>query len=201
MADDDGDTGTRILDVAWRLVAERGAADLTLADVGAAAGVSRQTVYLHFGSRAGLFVAMARRHDEAHGFPERIDATRALPPVESLEGHVRTWLDYVEEILPVARALEAATATGGDGGAAWLDRMERWWQCLRLAVDRVAADRRLADGWTVDTATDWLWAQVHVSRWQHLVVERGWDRERFVEQTIASLRRDLVTGRRRTAVG
>jgi AcrR family transcriptional regulator len=195
----EGDTATRILDVAWDLVAERGAADLTLADVAAAAGVSRQTVYLHFRNRAGLFVAMARRYDEAHGFPERIAATCALPPVERLEGHVRTWLAYVEEILPVARALEAATATGGDGAAAWQDRMELWWQCLRAAVERVADDRRLAEGWTVDTATDWLWAQVHVSRWQQLVVERGWDREQFVDRTVDSLRRDLLSSRRRRA--
>jgi AcrR family transcriptional regulator len=193
----DRDTGGRILDVAWRLVAERGAADLTLADVAAAAGVSRQTVYLHVGSRAGLFVAMARRYDEAHGFPERIDRARALPPVEALEAHVRTWFAYVEEILPVARALEAATVTGGDGAAAWEDRMRGWWGCLRAAVERVAGDGRLAEGWTVDTATDWLWAQVHVARWQHLVVERGWDRSELVERTLASLRRDLVAGRRR----
>ena len=40
-------------------------------DVARAAGVSRQAVYLHFGSRAGLLVAMARHHDRTSGFAER----------------------------------------------------------------------------------------------------------------------------------
>jgi AcrR family transcriptional regulator len=37
-----GDTRARILDTAWGLVRERGVAAVTLADVAAATGVSRQ---------------------------------------------------------------------------------------------------------------------------------------------------------------
>ena len=38
---------------------------------------------------------------------------------------------------------------------------------------------RLAPGWTVDTAADWVYARSHVSTWQHLVVDRGWPAARL----------------------
>ena len=74
------------------------------------------------------------------------------------------------EILPVARALEAAAITGEAGGEAWRDRMDDLHGVFRAAVERV----ELAPGWTVDSATDWAWARVQPSGFDHLVGERGW---------------------------
>jgi len=64
------DTPTRILEAAWALVIERGTVDETVAEIAAAAGVSRQLVYFHFDNRAGLLTAMARQRDESSGFVE-----------------------------------------------------------------------------------------------------------------------------------
>jgi hypothetical protein len=94
------------------LASERGVAGLTLAEVGRAAGVSRQAVYLNFDNRAGLLLAMARRADEASGFVARIAATRELPARERFVATLDAWLAHLPTILPVARALEAATITG-----------------------------------------------------------------------------------------
>jgi AcrR family transcriptional regulator len=96
---------------------------LTVADVAAAAGVSRQLVYVHFENRAGLLVAAVRRHDVRSGFAGRAAEARVLAPVAALERLLREWFAYLPEILPVARALEAAAVNGDDGGAAWRDRM------------------------------------------------------------------------------
>ena len=49
------DTKTRILETAWTLVNERGIG-VGVGEIAAAAGVSRQLVYVHFTSRAGLLV-------------------------------------------------------------------------------------------------------------------------------------------------
>ena len=57
-----------ILETAWALVGEHGVQAVTVADIAAASGVSRQLVYHHFESRAGLLVAMTRHHDAASGF-------------------------------------------------------------------------------------------------------------------------------------
>ena len=185
-------TRARILETAWRLVGERGVHAVTVADIAAASGVSRQLVYHHFDSRAGLLVAMARHHDDASGFRARFAASRELPPVEGLETLLRLWLQYTPLILPVARALEAAVIMGDEGGAAWSDRMNAIREAFRLAVERIAAEGRLAPGWSVDTAADWIHARCHVSTWQHLVADRGWPAADYVERTIASVMPEVV---------
>ena len=187
------DSRTRILDAAWALVREQGtAAAVTMAGIAEAAGVSRQLVYIHFTSRAGLLTAMARDHDRRSGFAARVAATRELPPAEGLERLVREWLAYVPEILPVARALEAASITGEDGAEAWRDRMDDLREQFALAIGRVAAEGRLAPGWTEETATDWAWARAHLSGWQHLVQERGWDAGEYAERCARSVLAELV---------
>lgn len=188
----DTDTRSRILEVAWGLVRERGPGGVTIAEIAAAAGVSRQLVYFHFRSRAGLLVAMARHHDVRSGFVERIAASRSLPAVEGLEVMLREWYGYIPEILPVARALEAAVITGDEGGSAWKDRMDDLWGAFRLAVERVEREGRLAGGWTVESASDWIWARSHLTTWQHLVGERGWAIDDYSERSIRSILAEVL---------
>jgi AcrR family transcriptional regulator len=188
----DTDTRSRILEAAWGLVRARGPNRVTIAEIATAAGVSRQLVYFHFQNRAGLLVAMARHHDVRSGFVERVDASRTLPPVEGLEELLREWYEYIPEILPVARALEAALTTGDEGGSAWRDRMEDLWEAFRIAVERVDREDRLAEGWTVATAADWIWARSHLTTWQHLVAERGWALDDYRERSIRSILAEIL---------
>jgi AcrR family transcriptional regulator len=187
-----GDTRARILDTAWRLVQERGIGAVTLADIAAATGVSRQLLYVHFENRAGLLVAMARRHDVHSGFAGRAAQAGSLPPVEALERLLRLWFAYLPEILPVARALEAAATNGDEGGVAWRDRMGDLWEVFATAVDRVERDGRLADGWTAATAADWVWARAHPATYQHLVVDRAWPADDYVDRAVHSVLSEVV---------
>lgn len=188
----DTDTPSRILGAAWTLIRDRGAGGVTIKEIARAAGVSRQLVYFHFENRVGLLVAMARNHDHRSGFLYRVAATRALPPVEGLEGLLRAWCEYIPEVLPVARALEAAAITGDESGAAWQDRMDDLREAFRIAVERVYRDARLAEGWTVETATDWIWARSHLTAWQHLVGERGWSPDDYEEWTVRSILNEIL---------
>jgi AcrR family transcriptional regulator len=197
------DSRTRILDAAWALVRAQGTTGaVTMAAVAEAAGVSRQLVYIRFTSRAGLLTAMARDHDRRSGFAARVAATRELPPAAGLEQLVREWLAYVPEILPVARALEAASITGEDGAEAWRDRMDDLHSQFALAIGRLAAAGLLAPGWTTESATDWAWARAHLTGWQHLVRERGWDAKDYAQRCAQSVVSELVsTGSARSARG
>jgi AcrR family transcriptional regulator len=186
------DTRSRILDTAWTLLRRRDPNQVRVADIAEAAGVSRQLVYVHFTNRAGLLVALARHHDASSGFVERVAATRKLPPVEGLEALLRLWFAYIPEILPFARALEAAAASGEEGGAAWHDRMGDLWEAFRIAVDRVHRGGRLADGWTVRTATDWISARSHLTIWQLLVGERGWRPGDYTERAVRSILAEVL---------
>ena len=193
MAGTRGDTRARILDTAWGLVRERGIGAVTVADIAAATGVSRQLLYVHFENRAGLLVAMARRHDVRSGFAGRAAEARSLPPVAALERLLRLWFAYVPEILPVARALEAAATNGDEGGVAWRDRMGDLRELFAAAVERVDQDGRLAEGWTVPSATDWVWARAQPATFQHLVVDRAWPADDYTERAVHSILAEVVT--------
>jgi AcrR family transcriptional regulator len=187
------ETRARIMETAWELVRARGAAAVTMQDVAGSAGVSRQLVYVHFGDRAGLLVAMVRHHDERSGFLDRVAATRKLPPAEGLEALLCAWWDYIPDIMPVASALYAAAATNEDAATAWRDRMDDLHTAFRIALSRVRRDGRLAHGWTADSAADWIWMRSHLSGWQQLVDERGWRPRRYVEHATRSILAELLT--------
>lgn len=189
-------TRDRILDAAWRIARERGTAQLTLRDVAHAAGVSRQAVYLNFDNRAGLLLAMARRIDHTSGFVSLLAATRELPAREGFTAMLRAWFAHVAEILPVARALEAATVTADDGAAAFTDRMAQWWGAIRISVRALESAGELRDGWGVDDATDWVWSRTHPTAYHYLTVDRGWAVERAVERMVASVLADLTQSAR-----
>jgi AcrR family transcriptional regulator len=192
MAGTRGDTRARILDTAWELVRERGVGAVTVADIAAATGVSRQLLYVHFENRAGLLVAMARRHDARSGFAGRAAETRSLPPVAALERLLRLWFAYLPEILPVARALEAAAVNGDEGGVAWRDRMADLRAMFAAAVDRVQAAGRLAAGWTPAAATDWVWARAQPAAFAHLVTDRGWPAADYTDRVVPSILAEVV---------
>lgn len=192
-------TGTRerILERAFEIVARDGVPALTLGRLATAAGVSRQAIYLHFGSRAGVLGHMARHRNRARGFIAEVLASRELEPVAGFEHLVRAWLAYVPDIAPVARGLEAAEIAGQEGGDAWTEQMAELRTAFTIALQRVADAGRLAQGWTVERAADWAWSQAHIDGWAHLVEQRGWDPGEHADMVVALLRRDLVAARRR----
>jgi AcrR family transcriptional regulator len=187
------DTRARILDAAWREIEERGTADVTMAQIATAAGVSRQLVYFHFANRAGLLAEMASHRDEAAGgMVEQARASRAMAPVEGFEYLLRAWCAYVPTIDAVARPLEAAYLAGDDGAVAYRERLADLREALRIAVVRIDRRGALAPGWTVDAAADWAWSRVHPSTWRNLVGERSWTPEAYAERTVRSLLAQLL---------
>ena len=188
-------TGTRtsLLDAAWHLVGERGVGAVTLAEIAATAGVTRQSVYLHFGNRAGLLIEMVRHRDATSATVRRMLAAAQEAHVEAgFAGFTRLWFRHVAAIQPVARAIEAASANDLDAAAAWQDRMGSLRGVLRGIVDRLADAGRLAPGWTRDEATDWLWSRTHIDVWNQLVLERNWKPNEVVSRVTRSLWSDLT---------
>jgi AcrR family transcriptional regulator len=155
--------------------------------------VSRQSVYLHFGSRAGLLVAMTRHHDRISGFADQVARIGGSPdPADDLAQLIRAWCAYLPGILPVARALNTASTEDQDASSAWQDRM----RALRGEFERVltplAAAGRLAPGWNAADAAAWAWATVHPDQWHHLVTECGWAAAAFTDRCVAAAAAVLV---------
>ena len=177
----ESETRTRILAATWRLMEERQGQGVRISDVAAAAGVSRQAVYLHFASRAELMVATARYGDKVRGLDERLRRYRAATSgVERLEAFVEFWGNYIPEIYGIARALLAARETDEAVAAAWDDRMGVVYEACRNIIERLHCDETLAPGWPCNEAADLLWTMLSIRNWESLTIERGWSTSRYV---------------------
>jgi AcrR family transcriptional regulator len=77
----------QLLDTALEIVRAHGPDGLTLVTLAEAAGVSRPITYDHFGTRAGLLLALYRRLDERHR-AALAEALQTAPPTPGVLAHV-----------------------------------------------------------------------------------------------------------------
>src|SRR5262245_15147257 len=142
-------TRERVLQAALALIRQRGNANFSLVELAAETALSRQTLYLLFGTRAGLLMALVDDIDARSGGPARLAALREQGE-RDFEPYVRAWLDYLPVVLPVARALASAAATGDeDARAAWQSRLAKLRHGFTQMARALQADGRLRAGWTV----------------------------------------------------
>lgn len=190
----DPDTRTRILEAAWALVAEQGSR-IKLTDVAARASVSRQALYLHFGDRAGLLVALVNHMDESLDLGESLAQVQAAPDGATLlEAAMRLNTTFWAQVLPVAQVLEASQHDDPPLGAAWRDRMRFRQATFRGMIEALADRGELAEVWTIDDAAATLYAIAHFDTWRELVTELGWSDDRYVESMTRLLQRALLRG-------
>jgi AcrR family transcriptional regulator len=176
------------------LLEDRGYHGVGLDRIARAAGVSRQAVYLHFGSKAGLLLALVDWIDRTGPLPRltrRVE--EATTGLEALDRLMELHANYVPNILRIATVLESARRTDRDAAAAWEDRMQRRHEAARIAVERLAQDGMLAEGLTVGDAADLLWALASIQMCEQLLVERGWSRSRYERHLKRAARRALTT--------
>lgn len=193
-----GATRAAILDAARTLLEERGYFGIGLDAIGQAAGVSRQAVYLHFRSKAGLLLALVEHIDEQQGLAAsvaRIQSAADGPAMlDALVEHIAA---YTPRIHRIATVFDTARRTDRDAAAAWQSRMAARRAGQRRLIERLAREGRLAPGWSIDAAADLLWALTSVRVWEDLVIERGWSKSRYVEHLRRVLRGSLVAARPR----
>ena len=174
--------------MAWRVIADRGT-HVSMADIAAAVGLTRQAIYVHFRSRGGLLVALVRRADDRADIHARFRAAlRVDDPRRRLDAFLRVWLEFVPTIHPVASSLMRARADDPDAAAAWHDRMTALRRGFAILATSLRRDGALAPGWTAARAADYLWAGSSVQTWELLAVDRAWGAPR----TAAVLRRTLA---------
>jgi AcrR family transcriptional regulator len=107
-------TRTALLDAAERLFFERGLDAMSLEAVAGEAGVTKQTLLRHFGSKAGLL-----EHAFARAF-ESVRDQRWEVPGDDIEHAVDNLLDHYEAVGD--RALKIDAMAGVDAVAEWVQR-------------------------------------------------------------------------------
>jgi AcrR family transcriptional regulator len=182
-----------ILDAARRLFEDRDFLSVTLEEVARAAGVSRQAVYINFGSRAGLLVALVSYVDEIGDLETRIAKVLDSPTaVSALEALVDLRARYTPSIYRLASYVDAARRFDADAEASWQDRMKLRYAHSRAVAGRMAGDGVLAAGWTEAAAADLIWSMTSIRTYEDLVVERGWSVGRYRRRITAMLVQTLV---------
>lgn len=169
------ETRRRILAAATRLLESRPPTEVRMADVAAAAGLTRQALYLHFANRTELLVETARFIDEEAGLEAALAPVRAAGSAREGLARLATFMAaYTPRVYRVAAAAEALRGSDEAATAAWEDRAAHRRRGLEELVRWLAAEGELAPGWSVAAATDLLWTLTSHGVWGYLVEDCGW---------------------------
>lgn len=178
-----GSTRHRIFTAARDLLEKHDYA-VGLEQIAHAAGVSRQALYLHFGSKAALLVALVEWVDEQENLAELFAPVFAADSgVEALERAVQASGTYAPRIHRLAMVLESARKTDEAAADAWNDRMSSRRGAFRIIVERIHAEGDLDPRWSVDEAIDLVWTAILPQTYDALVSESGWTTERWITAT------------------
>jgi AcrR family transcriptional regulator len=186
-------TRARILDEARRLLEERPGASPSMSEVAAAAGVSRQALYLHFADRTALLLEVGRQADSAArtaGRQQRIDG--AATAHEALRATISVQAELKPELQGIATALDVLRRSDTAAEAAWQEREQARLQRCRTVVKRLRAERALAPDLDLNTASQLLWAMTSQRVWDDLVADQGWTTTRYRTHLIRLAERALL---------
>ncbi len=188
------DTTTRVLDAARQLLEEGGPHGVGMEQIAQAAGVSRQSVYLHFGSKTGLLLALVAHVDAQRDVNEQVDRLWILPDaLTALEAAADLAAATNPEVHRIALALDAARRWDTAFDPAWQDRTTHRLDRYRRLARWLKRDRLLGAGWRIDHATDFIWSLTSVQTYDQLVVERGLSIEQYATVLRTSLRATLTS--------
>jgi AcrR family transcriptional regulator len=186
-------TRSSVLDAAARHLERDGYSGSTLRQIAESAGVSVETVYATFGSKAALFAAVGDRNLQA-AIRRAVPGgdLRALIAGRDLEAQLTTFGQAAPAIMGPNWAIVEAWRTGGKTDAeltrAYRTASEgrRGW--MRGFAEAWSGMGRLRTDLDVDTATDVLWAISAPDVYRLLVVETGWSPERYAAWLTAAAR-------------
>lgn len=173
-------TRAALLDAARALLEEQGTESLTMAAVAERAGVSRRAVYLHFASRAELLTELFGYVSEQEGLASSLEPVWEAPDAAAaLDQWARHLARFHPRVLAVARAIQRVRRIDPDAAGHWELVMADQQACCRRLATWLASEQRLAPPWTIQTATDMLWALMSYELLEELLVDRGWSRRRY----------------------
>lgn len=186
------ETRRRILDAAAARLRSAPSRPVGVDAVASDAGVSRSTVYLAFGSRAGLFDAVAADALQRAGHRRLVEAVAHPDARQALLGGLRAGTAMNAADPDVFRALFSMTALGEDvtGGT-----IRRWERTRGVGVTRLA--RRLGEQGVLrpdvgdQEAADLVWVLTSFEAYDLLRARRGLDAAEIADALVAAAERGL----------
>jgi AcrR family transcriptional regulator len=157
------------------------------------AGVTRRAVYMHFTTRAELVGALFDYVADVHGLAESLNTVWDAPDaVSALDAWAAHLARYHPRLLDVDRAVQRVWRLDADT-AAHRKRVvaEKLSNCRRL-VRRLVDEGRLAEAWSVESASDMLFALISSDMIEALIFDRRWSQRRLSEHLALLFRSTFV---------
>lgn len=175
-----------ILTAARRLFGEHGYARTPIRLIAKEAGVVPQTIYAHFGSKAGVLTGLVDLMDEEAGFPELMtEASNTTDPADLLGMLARAARQGWERCSDILAMLSSGAAVDPAIAATRAEGARRNRLGVEMVVERIAdAGHRVAPR-AADVAVALMSGGVHDS----LVVEADWsydDYEAWLGRTLVA---------------
>jgi len=186
-------TRRRVLDAVYDQLRGAPAQPVSVDRIARAAGVARSTVYVIFGSRAGLFDAFAGDLFERGGFQRVLDAIADPDPCQHMRGGITGGVHTFAAHRDVFRALMSMAALDPDavGGAIQRSETNRAKGMARLS-GRLARDGLLRDGLSAKKAADRLWVITSFDAFDLLYAGRGLSANEVARVLVEMAERDVL---------
>ncbi len=168
------ETRRRILDAVYERLREVPTQPVSVDQVARAARVARSTVYLIFGSRAGLFDAVAADLLRRGGFERVLTAVAHPDAREHLRGGIRASVDVFAVYRDVHRVLFSTAMLDPEATGGAMQRSEdRRAGGMAYLAQRLAEQNLLRPDVTVDDAANILWLITSFDAFDLLYTGRG----------------------------
>ena len=187
------ETRRRILDAVHQRLREEPGKPVSVDHVARSAGVSRSTVYLIFGSRSGLFQALAEDMLERGGWARVARAIADPDPREHLRGALSAGAGMLVDDRDVWRALRSMAAMDEDGVGDAFERLEkRRARGMAVLARRLDKAGLLRADMTVEEATDVLFVLSGFDAFDLLYTGRRLSAEKVAARLVEIAERSLL---------
>jgi AcrR family transcriptional regulator len=186
------ETKRRILDAVYERLRAAPAEPVSVDKVAKMAGVARSTVYLIFGSRAGLFDALSADLMQRSGYGDILTALRNPDPRASLRESIGAAVIMFATHRDVMRVLHSMSQLDSEAVGGAMERLEPGHESgMLLHAERLAEQGLLRPGLTVDDAVHLLWTLTNFDTFDLLYHGRGLPVEKVTELMVAMAERSL----------
>jgi AcrR family transcriptional regulator len=173
-------TAEKILDAASKLFAEKGFANVSVRDICREAGTTAPVIYYYFGSKKGLFDAVAKKQISMSSFIEKLaKAAKSTDPRRGLESFIEAYLtSFPEHTFDIGLYMRDSAALDKDSARRVFDDLQR--------IEKVAADligRSMDRGYFRKTdpvlAADCLLGMLNRVIFQHIHFAKSSDKDSY----------------------
>ncbi len=185
-------TRRRVLDAVYERLRVAPVEPVSVDRVAQQAGVSRSTIYLIFGSRAGLFDALGADLLDRGGFHRVMEAVERPDAVDGLRDGIAAIVQMYAAHRDVLRVLHSMSSLDPDTVGGSIQRMETGRASgMTYLAHRLADQHSLRSDVTVDEAANLLWVVTSFDSFDLLYTARALTAEQVATTLITTAVRSL----------